>query len=585
VTTKNISKMRSSLANKLKWLEVPHPKDKVLTVLKNPDLEPMPKERRLWGFWSFFGYWAVPNISIGTYSVGSSLLLMGLSVPQTISAIIVGNLIIILYTVLNAGPGSTFKIGYTMCQRMIFGIFGSYLGILIRILLSIVFYASMSWLGCLGIVVMLSAWSKDYMNMENTFPESVHMAKRDFIAFFCFNVIEVGFFFFKPEKMGPLINGSCFITFIALTGVFGYELHKCYELTGGPGALWSAPATVTNSDAAWAWFQVITIFYGGLSPNCTNMSDYSRFSNSYKKIGWATGLSTAIFGTMITIMGMVTASNTLENYGTSMWLPTDVCLKWLEENYSSGRRAAVFFCGLAFASSQLTFNVTANGFAGGMDLAGIFPKYINIFRGALITALISWACQPWNFYNTASSFNSVMASFGVVMSPIMGIVVADFYLVRRCRLRVSHLYSLDKNKDFFYSYGFNWRAYLCFFAATVPGLPGLAAVVNPKTNIPAGLIHYFQNSTIFSFTCPLILYYAICWFFPMQGQGEVDEYDYFDVLSEKELEKLGMKPFDGDHDFEGMLPLNRMSSKSTVDAFDDNESEVERVSYIAQNKV
>lgn len=64
----------------LKKLEVPHADGKHLSVLKNPDLEPMPPSRRLWGFWSFFGYWAVPNVSIVTYSIGSSLLVLGLNI-------------------------------------------------------------------------------------------------------------------------------------------------------------------------------------------------------------------------------------------------------------------------------------------------------------------------------------------------------------------------------------------------------------------------------------------------------------------------------------------------------------------------
>lgn len=578
--------MGLNITEKLRWLEVPHPENKTLSVLKNPDLEPMPQSRCLWGFWSYFGYWSVPNVSIFTYSIGSALLVLGLNIQQTMGAVTLGNILIIGYTSFNSTPGSKFKIGFTMCQRMIFGIFGSYLGILIRILLSIVYYASMSWLGALGIVVMLSALSKDYMNMTNTFPLSLNMTRRDFISFLCFNIVEFFFFFIRPEKMGPLVNGSCFITLIAMLGVFGFELHKCYVLTGGPGSMWYEPVSLPKSQIGWAWLEAITVFYGAVSPNCTNMSDYSRFAKSPKQMYCGIVLSIALTGTLVPMMGMITASNTLENYGTAMWLPTDVCLQWLQDDYSSRRRAAAFFCGLAFASSQLTFNVLANGFAGGMDLAGVFPKYINIFRGAAITALLSWACQPWNFYNTASVFNSVMASFGVVMSPIMGIIISDFHLVRKRRIRVSNLYTMSKSGNFYYDYGFNWRAYLCFFAATVPGLPGLAAVANTNITIPIGLMHYFQNSTVFSFFCPLILYYVLCWFFPLPGQGEIDEYDYFDVFGEKELRQLDMKPFDANQEFEGMIPLELLStthSRTVIDGLDENES-VEHITVSAKHK-
>lgn len=564
---------KKSFIKKMKPFEVPHFGRHSLSVLKNPDLEPMPISRRLWGFWSYFGYWAVPNVSVFTYSIGSSLLSLGLNIQNTIGAITIGNILIILYTCFSAKPGSIFKIGYTVCQRMLFGIYGSALGIIIRIMLSIVYFASQSWLGGLGVVVMLSSWSKGYMDMKNTFSLSVPMTTRDFIAFLLFNIIEYFFFFIRPEKMGPLVNGSCFITLIAMFGVFGHELHKCYALTGGPGSMWYESNSVKSSEVGWTWLQAITIFYGAVSPNCTNMSDYSRFSKSPKQMYWGIILSIMLSGMLVPIMGMVTASNTQENYGEAMWLPTDVCLRWMKDNYSSGTRAASFFCGLAFASSQLTFNVLANGFAGGMDLSAVCPRYINIFRGAIITALVSWVCQPWTFYNTASAFNNTMASFGVVMSPIMGLLVSDFCFVRKKRVRVSNLFTLDKNGDFYFFHGVNWRSISCFFLAVIPGMPGLAATVNTNIRIPIGLMHYFQNSTVFSFFCPLILYYILCRIFPLKNAGTMDPEDYFDVMTEKELQKLDMRPFSGDpaviesaSSNMGSIEMEKVSAKVTVEA-------------------
>ena len=125
---------KKSFRKKMKRFEVPHSGRHKLSVLKNPDLEPMPITRRLWGFWSYFGYWAVPNVSVFTYSIGSSLLSLGLNIQNTIGAITIGNILIVLYTCYSAKPGSTFKIGYTVCQRMLFGIYGSALGIILSLI-------------------------------------------------------------------------------------------------------------------------------------------------------------------------------------------------------------------------------------------------------------------------------------------------------------------------------------------------------------------------------------------------------------------------------------------------------------------
>jgi nucleobase:cation symporter-1, NCS1 family len=78
--------------------------------------------------------------------------------------------------------------------------YGAYIGILIRIILSIVWYGSQAWLGGLCVSAILSSWSHSFLTMANTFPESAHMVTRDFIGFLIFHIISlplmVGFSFF-----------------------------------------------------------------------------------------------------------------------------------------------------------------------------------------------------------------------------------------------------------------------------------------------------------------------------------------------------------------------------------------------------
>lgn len=68
---------------------------------------------------------------------------------------------------------------------------GSYVGILLRIILSIVWYGSQAWLGGLCVSALLSSWSHDFLMMKNTLPESAHMVTRDLIGFVLFHLISV----------------------------------------------------------------------------------------------------------------------------------------------------------------------------------------------------------------------------------------------------------------------------------------------------------------------------------------------------------------------------------------------------------
>lgn len=556
------SPTKSKLTSLTKRFEVPHEDHVEPTMLSNPDLEPMPPSRRIWGFFSFFGYWAVPNITIWTWSTGSAILGLGsgngLNIAHVMGALTIGNVLICIYTCLNSGPGSKYHIGYTVCQRMIFGIYGSSIGIVIRIILSIVFYGSQSWLGGISLVVVFSSFSENFLNMKNTFPDSLYMTTRDFIGFLVFQIIQIFFLFIKPEKFNKWVNGSCVITFIAFVGV----LIACLCKNGGPGPLYHQKVTMSHWETGWMWLQGMTIWYGALSPDVTNQSDFSRFASSNKQMYGGIISAVMITGTFVPLAGLLCASATTSLYGTTLWLPTDIVLRWLTDDYSAGCRAAAFFLGFSFAASQLTFNVVANGIAGGMDLLAICPKFINIKRGAIITSLLSWVVQPWNFYNGSSTFINVMSSFGVVVTPIIAILVADYHVVRRRVVPVLELYTTSTDGTFYFTKGVNFRAVIVWLLGVAPGIPGLIDSVDPISGMKSGLRNFFYGNILFAFICPFILYIIICKFFPLKNIGMNDKEDYFGAFTTEECIKLDMIPHtessvDVLHGINnGLLPLN-----------------------------
>lgn len=127
--------------------------------------------------------------------------------------------------------------------------------------------------------------------------------------------------------------------------------------------------------------------------------------------------------------------------------------------------------------------------AGGIDLAGIFPLYINIRRGAIITITFAWVCQPWQLVNRASTFLSVISSFSIFLAPLMGVMVADFYFVRKKRLKLSELYK--SHGDFWYSGGVNWRSFPAWIVGWAPTIGGLVLASAPALSGPEVLYHLY----------------------------------------------------------------------------------------------
>ena len=161
---------------------------------------------------------------------------------------------------------------------------------------------------------------------------------------------------------------------------------------------------------------------------------------------------------------------------------------------SSASRAGVFFLALGFTLTTLFENVCGNAVAGGIDLAGLFPKYVDIRRGGIITFVAVWVCQPWQLVNRATTFIQVLSSFSVFLSPIMGVMACDFFLLRKGNIRLTHLYR-TKDTDYWYTKGVNWRVIPAWIGGWAPTIGGfLSPFPSPLSTMFDGVMFWIYRS-------------------------------------------------------------------------------------------
>ncbi|CCH58854.1 hypothetical protein TBLA_0A10780 [Henningerozyma blattae CBS 6284] len=535
---KSHNSTKQFLTKSFKFLEIPLDERETLSFLKNPDIQPIKSEYQTWGFWSNFAYWGVLSFSVGTWLSASSGLSAGLSYPETIGSFIVGDVVTIMFTLANSYPGYDWKIGFTLSQRFVFGISGSVFGILLRVLMSIVNYGSSAWVGGLCINMILDSWSHHYLHLPNTLSKHVHMTTKELIGFILFQVICCIGYLFKPHQINIMLICSCIATCFSMMGMVIYLCSKAH----GVGDLFkSTHATATGSDRAWAWVYMISYWFGSVSPGSVNQSDYSRFASSQPAIWWGTIFALLIPTTLVPVFGIIGASTSEKLYGEQFWMPMDIFNYWLTENYSAGARAASFFCGVSFAMSQVGYILENAGFASGVDLAGLLPKYINIKRGALLTAALSFAVQPWNFYNSSSTFLTVTSAFGVIMTPMISIMICDNFLIRKRNYSVAQAFIYDG--EYKYTKGFNWKAYVALACGMTPGFPGIAWQVNNNYFRNKGIVNFYYGDSFFSFLISFFLYWILCLIWPTKIEIKHDDADYYGAFTDEMAMKKGMIPY------------------------------------------
>jgi len=282
--------------------------------------------------------------------------------------------------------------------------------------------------------------------------------------------------------------------------------------------------------------RMITSGIGGWAGGILYQSDFSRYAIHPGDQMWGQIfiIPICLFGS--NILGIITTSCARGFYPDEplLWKLYDL-LQAIQINGGNGARAAVFFAAFAFMLSQMCVNVVACGTVGGMDLAALLPRYLDIRRGTVIIAIIGICINPWKILNTANTFISAISGYAVFLGPLTGIMFAEYHLIRRRKLKLSHLYLPNSTSDYWFTSGLNIRAIIVWLLSVWPSLPGFFASVTPATvQVNQLWTHVYYMSWLLEFFTSGALWVLWNTLSPPQGLGEVDEKDVFGTFGPAE---------------------------------------------------
>ena len=196
-------------------------------------------------------------------------------------------------------------------------------------------------------------------------------------------------------------------------------LDWCVHKAGGSGSLFNQPPKVHGSQYAYLWLSCMSAVTGSWATLACNIPDFSRYARSSKGQYIQLPFLPIIF-TVCGVLGIVTTSATQELWdGTPLWNPLDIIAHW--QAYGSSGRAAAFFAALAWYIAQVGTNITANSISAANDLTVLFPRWVNIYRGCIIAAIVGgWVIVPWKILNSATTFLAFMGGYSVFLAPMAG---------------------------------------------------------------------------------------------------------------------------------------------------------------------
>ncbi|KAL7417227.1 allantoin permease [Mrakia frigida] len=468
----------------------------------NLDMDVVPPHLRTWRAWDFLFLWCSDGLNVGTMQQAGSMIALGLSWKEVLPALFIGNFIIALAVTANGLSGAKFHAPFSVIARSSFGFFGSYVPVISRLVLALIYFGINSQIGSSCVKIMLSSIWPSFKTMPNHLPLSAGITSSGMVAYFVFWCIQLPLLMIPPRKMRYLFMFKSFIVIIAAFAMLGWSIKKA----GGSGPIFATASSLTGTKKAWAWVSILNAAISGKTTLAINNPDLSRYARRVNDQYWQVLFITVTYG-CLSLVGIVIASASKVIYGTAFWDPTQIIALW-------PNRAASFFVATAFMLAQAGTNISTNSIASSNDLTFLFPKYVNIKRGAFITAVLGgWATAPWKIQASGTILLNFLSGYAIVLAPLLAILIVDYFLIKGRKLNVPDLY----RPTGIYSYGrwgVNWRPFVALLFSVTPNIPGLAAKLNTKVYISDGMRNYYSFAWLNSFFISSVVYFIVAKTFP-----------------------------------------------------------------------
>ncbi|KAF2767221.1 hypothetical protein EJ03DRAFT_159577 [Teratosphaeria nubilosa] len=502
-------------------LEVAQPKSGTYAINQYtcPDLVPLDKTRRTWGARAYIIYWVTGGFAIYNYSTGSALITYGLSGPQALAAGIFSPIALAVLCVFCGWVGGSHHVTYTVASRMSWGMRGTWFAVAIRVMPGLVWDGIEAWWGGQAVSTCIGSMSLWWARWSYPLAAGT-MELKDFIGFLIYYFIYLCVMWLPPERLQAPFRVSVAGFSMVVVGLLIWSLKHSHS--GGPYFAHDyKPDAILASSLAWAVVWGATSVLGNVGVVTLGQADWCRFSrdgNTIPMIAQAIACPIAIY--LAYALGILVTSASAETLGEAYWQPY-LLLRKIQEYHgnSSSSRAAVFFASAACAFAQVCVNVILNSVASAMDLTSYSPKYLNIRRGAYLIAAIGIAVNPWQLTVNAATFIAVLNGFGIFYGPCSGILIADFWIVRKRLVKLDDLYLGDPKSIYWYWHGVNWRAVIAFVVAIWPAMPGYMMGCADLNRQPNAWMKLSRLGFLTGFFLAVLVYWALNKVWPSPGLG------------------------------------------------------------------
>lgn len=467
--------------------------------LWNEDLAPTEQSAKTWRWTDISALWVGMAISVPAYLLSSGLIQQGMSWWQALLTVLLGNIIVLLPMLLIGHAGTKYGIPFPVLLRASFGTIGARLPGVLRGLVACGWFGIQTWVGGFAIYMILNSVTDGALIGQPI--EFLDIDAAQVVCFLVFWAMQVYFIANGIESIRWLEKLAAPLLIAIALGL----LVWAYLTADGLGEVLSQPSQFVAGGVREGEFWIVfwpslTAMVGFWSTLTLNIPDFTRYAKSQRDqvVGQLVGLPLPMAA--LAFISVAVTAATVVIFGEQIWDPVVLAGRL-------GGGTAIFGLFLLIVAT-LTTNLAANVVAPANVFSNIAPRFISFKTGGYITAGLGVAMMPWKLLESAGDYLFLwLVGYSSLLGPIAGILITDYFFVRRTTLQVDALYR--RGLDYEYYRGWNLIAIVALVLGVLPSLPGFLTALGMVENLPTMLVELYNYAWFIGAFTSAVIYYLL----------------------------------------------------------------------------
>tara|TARA_Y100000590_G_scaffold469290_1_gene655984 strand:+ start:1508 stop:2929 length:1422 start_codon:yes stop_codon:yes gene_type:complete len=461
--------------------------------LYNSDLAPTSPDKKNWGWFEIFNVWANDVQSLFGYTLAASLFLTyGLNGWAVFAALILAGFFVMWLVNLSGSPSVKYGIPYPVFARASMGVIGANFPAMVRGIVAIFWYGAQTYFASTAVALLLnsifglSGGGASLFGMNFIGWISLILVA-GFQIYLFWNGIDLirKFLNFAGPAVYVVMLVLMLVIWIKAGGGLLSEVGNIFSGTGNySGGAFSAFVAIFGTMVAY--FAAVVINFG----------DFSRFvsDESEMRKGNLWGLVGNIV--VFSFIALMVTAGTVVLFGETVTNPTEMVAK--VDNLFLTLVAA-----FAFFTATVGINMVANFVPPAYDLANLMPSKIDFRQGGLITAIAGFVLAVlWVSVIEQIGIFPFVNTLGAILAPVYGIMIVDYYMIKKQELDIQQLFSTDPGGKYYYDGGWNRKALIALAIAAVfaigtvwhPALSNLGGYGWIIGAVLGAILHYIMSN-------------------------------------------------------------------------------------------